>query len=255
MVVDQVRTGRRVSEVASELGVFEATVFRWVRQDRIDRGELEGTSTRESAELRAARQRIAELESEQATVKRASELFCEGKVVRPKVPFEIVATLASEGHGTKRVCRILSVNPSSFHYWRTRGPSRQAIRRAWLTDLITEIHTRSRGTCAQRRIRAELADDYGQIVNKKAIRSIMVELGISGLPKRKKGKPNPIHRLTTEDLVNREFYRDGPNQLWMTDLTEHLARKGKVYCCVVLDSWSRKVAAVGRSTDDQVQQW
>jgi transposase len=72
-----------VAEVAVELELCQGTVFRWVRQDRIDRGELAGTPTEESAQLRAAKRRIAELESELATVKRASELFDKGRVVRP----------------------------------------------------------------------------------------------------------------------------------------------------------------------------
>ncbi len=33
----------------------------------------------------------------------------------------------------------------------------------------------------------------------------------------------------------------GPNQLWMTDITEHPTREGKIYCCVVLDAFSRRV--------------
>jgi len=84
MVIEKVRPGRNVEELARELGVSPATVYRWLRQDRVDRGELAGTSTPESAELRAARRRIAELEAELATVKRASELFNEGRVVRLK---------------------------------------------------------------------------------------------------------------------------------------------------------------------------
>ena len=55
-------------------------MFRWVRQDRVDRGELEGRPTDETAELRAARRRIVELEGELATVRRTSELFAEGRV-------------------------------------------------------------------------------------------------------------------------------------------------------------------------------
>jgi len=84
MVIEQVRNGRRVAEVAASVEVPEDTVFRWVRQDRIDRGEIPGTQSQESAELRAAKRRIAELEAELATVKRASELFAEGRVVRGK---------------------------------------------------------------------------------------------------------------------------------------------------------------------------
>ena len=247
MDIEQVRSGRKVAEVAATLELPESTVFRWVRQDRIDRGELAGTSTAESAELRAAKLRIRELEAELATVKRAAELFDKGQVVRPKDLFAIVETLASEGHGTKRVCRLLQVAPSGFFRWRSMPPSARAIRRAWLVDVITEIHVRSRRTYGWRRIRAELADAYGQTVNKKLIRTIMGELGISGLPARRRSKPSPLHRATTEDLVKREFGRPGPNQLWMTDITEHPTREGKLYCCVVLDAWSRRV--VGWSLD------
>ena len=249
MVVEQVRSGRRVAEVAATVGVPEATVFRWVRQDRIDRGELAGTSTVESAELREARRRISELEAELATVKRATELFAEGRVVRPKALFDVVETLAREGHGAKRVCRLLRVAPSGFFRWRSKPPSDRAIRRAWLIDVIAEIHQQSRRTYGWRRVRAELDDAYGQRVNKKLIQSIMRELGITGLPTRrtKYGKANLINRETTADLVNRDFDRDGPNQLSMTDITEHPTREGKLYCCVVLDAWSRKV--VGWSLD------
>jgi putative transposase len=38
-----------------------------------------------------------------------------------------------------------------------------------------------------------------------------------------------VHRATTEYLVNGVFDRDGPNQLWMTDITEHPTREGKLY--------------------------
>jgi putative transposase len=247
MVVEQVRGGRRVAEVAASVEVPEATVFRWVRQDRIDRGEIEGTSTVESGQLRAARRRITELEAELETVRRASQLFDQGRVVRPKDLFALVETLASEGHGTKRVCRLLRVAPSGFFRWRSMPPSARAIRRAWLADVIVEIHQRSRRTYGWRRVRAELSDVYGQKVNKKLIRSIMAETGIAGMPARRRGRPNLAQRPTTVDLVNRDFRRHGPNLLWMTDITEHPTREGKLYCCVVLDAWSRKV--VGWSID------
>ncbi len=39
----------------------------------------------------------------------------------------------------------------------------------------------------------------------------------------------------------RRFHRNAPNQLWLTDVTEHPTREGKVYCAVVLDAFSRRV--------------
>ena len=41
--------------------------------------------------------------------------------------------------------------------------------------------------------------------------------------------------------MDRQFARDGPDQLWVTDITEHPTREGKVYCAVMLDTFSRRV--------------
>jgi putative transposase len=67
--------------------------------------------------------------------------------------------------------------------------------------------------------------------------------GATGRPKWRHAKPDQI----AADLVDRQFARTGPNQLWVTDITEHPTREGKVYCAVVLDAYSRRV--VGWSID------
>lgn len=74
----------------------------------------------------------------------------------------------------------------------------------------------------------------------------MRRLGLAGLPGRPKYRKAP-NTPTAEDLVNRDFARSEPNRLWLTDITEHPTREGKVYCAVVLDSFSRRV--VGWSID------
>ena len=79
-VVELVRGRRRVSVVAAEVGVSEATVYRWRAQDRIDRGERPGLSSVERSELAQARARIRELETELEIAKKASALFVAGEV-------------------------------------------------------------------------------------------------------------------------------------------------------------------------------
>lgn len=73
------------------------------------------------------------------------------------------------------------------------------------------------------------------------------ELRITGLPKHRRPKASAIHLATTQDLVQRDFLVQAPDQVSMTDVTGHPTREGKVYCCVVLYAWSRRV--VGRSLD------
>jgi transposase-like protein len=63
-VLDLVREGRPVSEVAAELGIGHQTIYNWRCQDRIDRAELPGISSAESAELKAAGRRITRLEAD-----------------------------------------------------------------------------------------------------------------------------------------------------------------------------------------------
>jgi putative transposase len=53
--------------------------------------------------------------------------------------------------------------------------------------------------------------------------------------------------VTAEDLVNRKFHRLRPNELWVTDITEHPTREGKLFCAAVLDAYSRRI--VGWSID------
>ena len=61
------------------------------------------------------------------------------------------------------------------------------------------------------------------------------------------GFRSTVQVATATDLVERSFTRSEPDQLWVTDITEHRTREGKVYCCVVLDVFSRRV--VGWSID------
>jgi transposase len=61
-VVGLVRAGRPVRVVAAQLGLAEATIYRWKAQDLVDRGVKAGLSTIERGELAAARRRIKELD-------------------------------------------------------------------------------------------------------------------------------------------------------------------------------------------------
>ena len=76
-------TGRKVADVARDLGISEQAIYGWRRQEQIDRGLEPGLSTTERAELAAANRRIRELEAELAVHRRAAELLKE--IVDPKV--------------------------------------------------------------------------------------------------------------------------------------------------------------------------
>ena len=51
--------------------------------------------------------------------------------------------MAAEHIPIQVACRVLDVSTSGYYAWQSRPPSARAIRHAWLTDLIVEVHQRS----------------------------------------------------------------------------------------------------------------
>ncbi|HTY32935.1 MAG TPA: IS3 family transposase [Mycobacterium sp.] len=247
-IVQRLRLGEAVAAVAAETGIAQATLFRWKRQALIDAGVVEGTPSVEADELAAARKRIAALEAELALTRDACELFDEQAVVPPKRRRAIAEGLIARGYSARSACRITGLARSLLQYYRRRPVPDREIRRLIVSDTITEIHQRSRGTYGGRRIRAALLADYDMNVNPKLIRSIMSEHGLHGLPHPPRRIPNLIRVNNPADLVNRQFMATRPNELWCTDITEHPARDGKVYCCAILDCFSRMIVARTFST-------
>lgn len=75
--------GRTVTDVATDLGISQQTIYIWRRQQRVDAGLEPGLASTERQELTVARRRIRELEAEVAVHRRATELFKEK--ARPNV--------------------------------------------------------------------------------------------------------------------------------------------------------------------------
>jgi transposase len=83
-IVALVRSGSPVSGLSADYGVADATVYRWLAQDRIDHGEKPGATSTQNTELTAARKRIRELEHELELVRKAAAIFDEQEKIRPK---------------------------------------------------------------------------------------------------------------------------------------------------------------------------
>jgi transposase InsO family protein len=154
--------------------------------------------------------------------------------------------MAGEGLPVQAATRVLDVTDSGYYAWRGRGPSARAVRHALVTETIRQVHLASRGTYGYRRVHAELTLGRGLIVGHGTVELLMARAGLkgaTGAPKWRRARPD----LLATDLVDRRFTREGVDQLWVTDITEHPTREGKVYCAVVLDVCSRRV--VGWSID------
>jgi transposase len=161
----------------------------------------------------------------------------------------VIDSLTGQGINIEHACRTLNVSVSGYYAWKDRPDPPRRLRRIWLSSEIVDVHKASGGTYGVRRVTAELTFGREVVVSRSTVESIMHELGIRGVPNRRLPKGARLAQVTSLDLVRRRFARDRPNELWLTDITEHPTNEGKVYCCVVLDTFSRLV--VGWAVDSR----
>ncbi|TPW73844.1 IS3 family transposase, partial [Schumannella sp. 10F1B-5-1] len=110
-----------------------------------------------------------------------------------------------------------------------------------LTVTLRQIHETSRGTYGVRRVHAELRLGRHLAVGHGRAERLMRLAGLQGVHHRR-WRRGPAGRLPAvfEDHVQRRFTTDGPDRLWVTDITQHRTGEGWVYCAAVIDVFSRR---------------
>src|SRR6266542_137456 len=145
-------------------------------------------------------------------------------------------------HPIATMSRLLEVSASGYYAWRKREPSARAISDAALLDRIQVIHQKSRGTYGEPRVHAELKAE-GTHVGRKRVARLMRQAGLAGVSRRKgcwttirdrDARPAP-------DLVQRTFAAQGPDRLWVADITYVPTWAGFLFLAVVLDAFSRRI--------------
>lgn len=141
------------------------------------------------------------------------------------------------------VCEVLRVSRSGYYAWRGRPRSNQEARREELARKIQAVHQQSRRVYGSPRVCKALQAE-GQRVCENTVARVMRQQGI-----RAKTKKTFVPRTTeslheqpvAENLLNREFTADRPNQKWVTDITYIPTDEGWLYLAGVMDLFSRKI--------------
>ena len=155
------------------------------------------------------------------------------------------------GAKVRTMCRVLGVSASGYYAWRDRAPSARTLADAVLVERIRRVHADSHQTYGMPRVRAELIDQ-GVAVSRKRVARLMRTHAIRGISRRR-GFVVTTRRQKGQgkapDLVQRRFDADGPDRLWVADLTYVPTWAGFIYLAVVLDAWSRRVVgwAIGET--------
>lgn len=153
-------------------------------------------------------------------------------------------------HSVVRMCDVLELSRSGYYAWLRRGPSRHQRRDEELLSLIRAEHLASKGIYGAPRIHAML-ERRGEQVSRKRVARLMRQAGLCGVTRRKRWRTTTRDRdaRPAPDLVDRDFTAEGPDQLWVSDITHVPTQRAPLYLATVLDVWSRKVVGWATGTE------
>lgn len=167
--------------------------------------------------------------------------------------FPLVTDLA-RAKGTLRVpvavsCRVLGFSRQAYYSWLACPVSQRDWDDAHLINAALDLHAEDPGLGY--RLIADDLPDMGITAGENRVHRLCKLQRIRSFHSVKNGswkKPGPaVH----DDLVQRQFHAEGPNQVWLTDITEHHTSEGKLYLCAIKDLWSNRI--VGYSIDTRMK--
>lgn len=145
------------------------------------------------------------------------------------------------------MCKFFEVSRSAYYNWRSNRnlPDKDAE----ITALIWEGYNKSHKTYGYRRICLWIRREYGIIVNEKRVRRIMAKEGIQSIArKRLKYKRYHDQMHSYDNILNRNFKAEAPNQKWVTDITYIPTGQGFLYLSVIKDLYDNFIVSYEASS-------
>ena len=165
----------------------------------------------------------------------------------------------SEGYAIEKLCQKLNVSRAAYYKWQKRKPSNQQLENEKISGWIRTLYEEQDGILGYRQMTITVNREYNVHYNRKRIRRLMQILHLKSVCRKKRYnyiKSTP--EVTAENILNRDFHADKPNEKWLTDVTEFKYYVGvdvrKIYLSAILDLYDRRIVAykIGNSNNNSL---
>lgn len=152
------------------------------------------------------------------------------------------------------MCRIIGVARSAYYKWLNRPESETDKENKVILNTMIQLYTEVQGIYGYRRMKLNINRILGKKYNHKRIYRLMKSVNLKSVIRRKRKNYIPsTPQITAENILNRGFHADKPNQKWLTDVTEFKLTDGtKAYLSAILDLHDNSIVSyvLGRSNNN-----
>lgn len=173
--------------------------------------------------------------------------------------YPLVRELAVDGIPVAVTCRVLKIARQPYYRWLAQPVTPAVLEEAYRANALFDAH-RDDPEFGYRFLVEEAGDVGQQMAERTAWRICSVNGWWSAFSKPKRAKSKKAGPPVHDDLVafvdehgvtRHRFDADAPNELWLTDITEHPTGEGKLYLCAVKDVFANRI--VGYSISDRMK--
>jgi len=164
--------------------------------------------------------------------------------------YPLVRDLAAEGIPVRLTCGVLGHSTQAYYAWVRQPMSQRDVDDAYLINALIDAH-RDDPEFGYRLLADEL-ERLGEAVGERRVWRLCSQqkLWSATVRKGRRGAGRIPGPAVHDDLVQRDFTASRPNQIWVTDITEHPTAQGKLYCCLIKDLFSNRI--VGYALDERM---
>ena len=154
----------------------------------------------------------------------------------------------AEHYQIQKLCAIVHIARSAYYKWLKRMPSLSQTVNEQLVEWIKQHYEERNGILGYRQMTVVINREHNVHFNKKRIYRLMQILHLKSVTRVKKKTYIPsTPQITAENILNRDFHADKPNEKWLTDVTEFKYYVGpvikKLYLSAILDLYDRRIVA------------
>jgi putative transposase len=164
--------------------------------------------------------------------------------------YPLVRDLAAEGIPVRLTCGVLGHSTQAYYAWLARPVSQRELQDAYLTNVLLDAHADDPEFGY--RFLADELEHAGHQVGERGVWRLCSQqkLWSTTVGKGRRGSGKTPGPAVHDDLLQRDFTASAPDQVWLTDITEHPTSQGKVYCCAIKDVFSNRI--VGYAIDERM---